>query len=610
MKAVLATAAAVFLAAAGVSSAATCNTDTPVADLCPGCDGQNITDADTKWVVSCDYRSHGVAEQAIQGDITLEGCLKACDAANKCYGANLAANGSCSILTGDQKSLAEQKGVINLFRLAESNAETTEHVKMTSTVFGGGLTQTSSASPITTTTNAPSPSSSPECDLELNTLCPTCDGVEVGNANGGKYTIVCDFELTSSNGSYYPQEALTPAGCINQCDQLDFCAGASYFDFKDCEIAKEGGDLTSTSNAGYTAFVPVTTTAGAASSPVPTTSKVSITGTVTDPTYSTLPTSSGCDANAMACPVCDGISVPDKLNSSYTVVCGMEPVCESEPIRDNVASQELCLEACDQDVTCLAVKWYSQDKSCHLCQQGLEQGAQSGGLPYIVFVADGDDNNKTATSSSRKGSTTSSTTSKPTLSSTITDFPAPFSPTTTSKSVSAKIGPVGPVIPSSIAAAGTQRPETAFNPGGPIINITATTSAIPANITNGAEVTCPDSSGNVYIDPESGNYYEVNCDSVFSGAAHSRYLSASDFSACAASCTGSCDGVQFGFSTRCGLYTDISVVAGATGWTIGASIPAPTPDASTTSTKTTPTSVKATATAAPAPPKYGNGTRS
>lgn len=83
-----------------------------------------------------------------------------------------------------------------------------------------------------------------------------------------------------------------------------------------------------------------------------------------------------------------------------------------------------------------------------------------------------------------------------------------------------------------------------FNPGGPIINITTPVSALPTSAVNVGSVSCPGYNKDIYIEPESGNYYQVLCDNIYSGAAHSRYVDAPDFAACVASCTGECDGVQ------------------------------------------------------------------
>lgn len=349
MKSLVATVAALGVFAGLSTADDTCSSLTAVAELCPSCDGKNVTDAGSKWAVSCDYRTYGTGQQDVLGEVTLEGCFDACDDAENCYGINIAANGSCSIVSGDQKALSSESGWTNLYRFpspASSGSGTASSAvadpQITSTVFTGGLTQSaSSAPPVSITSTDSAASATPSCDLELDNLCPDCNGTVVSNNDGGdSYTIVCDVELDSSNGTYSVQDELSPAGCIHQCDTLPFCKGASYYDYRACEIDK--GDLTSSSKSGYTAFVPVTST----SAPL-TSSKVSISATTTDPTFSILPTSSGCDPNAITCPECNGIAVPDKLNASYTVLCGIQPVCDSEPIR-NAISQDVCMQYCDQ----------------------------------------------------------------------------------------------------------------------------------------------------------------------------------------------------------------------------------------------------------------------
>lgn len=554
-------------------------------DLCATCDGGNVTDAGGHdWAVSCGWSISSEDEEPVQNDTSHKICLEACGEDNDCWAVNMADN-ACTLVTGDPKGLTRQSGSTILVRLPDSghepHATSTSRVHITATIYGPGAVRPSRVSITSTTSAALAASSSSTCDLKLTNLCPQCDGTNVKSENGSEYSIHCGQDLYS-NSSYSPQEWMSPGECLTECNKYDWCEGTVFHDDRNCELAK-GDDVFPTSKADYTAFLPVPTRVAVSAPKSPSAyPTVNLPGNYTQPsptgqpTYSILPISSGCDSTALSCPACDGTPYVDKLNGSYTVVCGVEPDCVSvAKFRDGAEDQEQCIQSCDQDATCLAIQWWPKSSACHACQQGLElNNHTSAKLDYVLLVADIDGDDYTTTTST----TIHRTTIRPTYTSTsrsITDLPRPF----TTSSINA-IGPVGPVIPTSIASA------TRANPGGPIINITIaasttsvfhlTTSSPPATITNIGSVSCPASNHSIYVVPDNGNYFAVACDEMFT-AAHSRYTSATDFGACAASCTGQCDGVQFGYATRCGLYTDISVVGPGAGWTVAASITFPIP---------------------------------
>ncbi|KAK4501647.1 hypothetical protein PRZ48_007456 [Zasmidium cellare] len=580
-------------------------------DLCATCDGGNVTDSGGQdWAVSCGWSISSEDVVPVDGETSTEICLEACDEDDDCWAVNIATNGSCTLVTGDPRGLTRRQGITSLVRLAGSDDEpdttttSTSRVQITTTIYGPGATPPAQISITSTTSAAPAASSSATCDLRLTNLCPRCDGREVNTEDGSAYRINCDSDLYS-NSSYSPQEWMSPGECLTECDKFDWCKGTVYYDDRSCELAR-GEDVFPTSKAEYTAFLPVSTiTAAGAPNKSPSAfptifpanyTKPTSTG---EPTFSILPISSGCNLEALTCPECNGAPYVDKLNGSYTVVCGVEPDCVSTLMfRDGAENQEQCIQGCDQDVTCLGVKWFPESTACHTCRQGMElDNRTSAELPYVLLVADmdGDDDNTTTTSTTTRRTTVRPTyTLSPPVTRSITDLPRPF----TTSSINA-VGPVGPVIPSSIASA------TRINPGGPVINVTSaartssvihlTTTALPPGITNMAAASCPAADGEVYEVPDTDQYFSVACDQIFT-AAHSRYTTASDLADCVASCTGECDGVQFGYETRCGLYTDISVVGSASGWTVAASITLPT---FATSNRALPTS---------STPRFSNGT--
>ncbi|EME42872.1 hypothetical protein DOTSEDRAFT_72347 [Dothistroma septosporum NZE10] len=554
--------------------------------LCPACDATNVTSAaGISYAVSCGWEYETATEVEVEGDTSTKICLEACEEADGCAGVNIASDGSCTIATGETQGLRRVPGITNLLRLP------TSPVKPTSAA-SAPTTKASSGGAAPTNTNA-------KCDLSLNNLCPACNGREVESQDGRKYTLLCDSDL-SSNDTYSPQEWMSPGECLATCDGLGFCKATLYYDDRNCEIAKDG-DFRPISKAGYTAFLPVSTKTASfavisltlptrSPSGKPTKSKPVITVTLpsgtssakpTHPrpagydttsvasppeaTFSILPIGSGCNSNALSCPQCDGLPYLDQLNGSYTVACGVEPTCMSTvEFADGAEDVEDCLQKCDQDVTCIAAMWYPEYKECHGCQQGMPKTTKKKYLPYILLAADvdGQDDN-TATQTLEQATSIKTSTSLP-----ISDYPAPF-PTVTS------VDSVKPILASSTQEPASEVTSAILAPTSASGAIRLTTSSIPAQVTNIGELICPGANNEVYVEPSSGNYFTVNCGNIFS-AAHSSYTSASDLAGCVAACTGDCDGVQFGYSTRCGLYTDISVVQSATGWTVAASITHPT----------------------------------
>ncbi|KXS99348.1 hypothetical protein AC578_8983 [Pseudocercospora eumusae] len=535
--------------------------------LCPKCDGKNATDSKgQKWSITCDWVIDSETEQELAGVVTWPTCLDACDDADECIGVNRAANGSCIVASGEQLGLRSSAGFTNLARIVTSTTTSrttsTSQVRITATLSAPHTTHDTRAS--TTSTSAPaSPSStalSGSCSLDDPDICPNCNGSVAVDSNDKAYRVLCDTSI-ESNGNYSVQEWLSPEDCLLECDKLDFCTGATYYGERSCLIAK--ADPSATYDESFTAFFPIITgypePRGSPSSTKTQTWNSSTVTATAEPTFSTLPINPGCDLDAITCPECQGAPYTDKLNGSYTIFCGLEPTCMSTSVHRDPGTQDLCTESCDQGVTCLAAMWYPDTKACHLCLQGINQTVERSSVPYVLLVADndGDDDEgdatlsiastMSATASSRRGS--------------ITALPSPF-PSRTST-----IGPVGPVSVASM--------PPMDNPGGPMHNITTSSPASPSTSTRPslAKVTCPEYDDNVYTDAN-GNFFAVGCDSRFD-AAHSRFVSASDFADCAASCTGSCGGIQFGVTTRCGLFTDISVVGPATGWTIAASITFP-----------------------------------
>ncbi|KAF2206343.1 hypothetical protein CERZMDRAFT_89365 [Cercospora zeae-maydis SCOH1-5] len=495
-----------------------CNIDST---LCPGCDGRNVTDAaGHRWAVTCDFAIEAEDETPVGGDVSTAICVDACTDNDDCFGVTFAPNGSCSIASGQQQGLTYVSAYTNLARLADAPATSSPPPSILTTITGSGVTRTTRIA-VTTTASSTAASSTPpgmsgQCDLDDEDMCPKCSGQVAVDSNGKAYRVLCDTSL-NSNGSYSPQEWLSPDECLDECDKLDFCTGATYLGERSCELAR--GDPDTVFDESLTAFLPLLTptpssTASASTQTPPrTSSTVASTTRVPQTSVSIQPVSPGCNTSAVTCNECDGYPIMDKLNGSYAVICEREPMCLTTDSRGS-ATQEECLQFCDQDVACLAAMWAPGSLSCNLCLRGYELSRVAGPLPYVFLAADidGDDN---------------------------------AAPTTISPSPTA--------------------------------------------------ISCPASDNSVYVDAGSNVAFAIGCDSRFDGS-HSSFVTASDFSECAALCTGSCDGAQFGATNRCGLYTDITFIGGAPSWTAAARItnpgstgfPASTSVAVTTSGSTTP----------------------
>ncbi|KAM3418184.1 hypothetical protein BST61_g6387 [Cercospora zeina] len=517
-------------------------------------------DAGHRWAVTCDFAIEAEDETPVGGDISTAICLDACTDNDGCFGVTFAPNGSCSIASGQQHGLTYFSGYTNLARLPDAARTSSARPSILTTIAGDGITRTTRIAVTTTKTSTAASSTRTgmggACDLGDGDMCPKCSGQIAVDSNGRAYRVLCDTSL-NSNSSYSPQEWLSPDECLDECDKLDFCTGATYVGERSCELAR--GDPDTVFDESFTAFLPLPTPTPSSTPLAPTrtparnSSTVASTTRVPQPSVSIQPASSRCNTSAVTCNECNGYPIIDKLNGSYTAVCEREPMCLTTDSRGS-ATQEECLQFCDQDVACLAAMWARGSLSCSLCLRGYELSRVAGPLPYVFLAADidGDDDN------TNQNDDAVPTAISPSPVRNITNLPAPF-PTYTSTAASLPARNATSVTPTSTSAR---------------------TSSIAPDQT---AVSCPASDNSVYIDAGSNAAFAIGCDSRFDGS-HSAFVTASDFAECAALCTGSCDGAQFGATNRCGLYTDITFIGGAPSWTAAARITNPSSTAFPAST--------------------------
>lgn len=527
--------------------------------LCPGCDGRNLTDGQgEKWAISCGYEIEAEDESKVGGVVSTSICLDACDDDNDCFGVTFAPNGSCVIAGGKLKGLSYSPGYTNFARLAALTSTSTSHAGVTATT-GSGVTRITSSTSATPTYSG----TSSQCSLDDEDLCPRCSGSVVTDSSGNSYRVLCDTSL-ESNGSYSPQDWLSPEECLHECDQHDFCTGVTYFSERSCELAK--ADPETTYDESFTAFLPLKTPTTSPTVRLPTSRSQawnsSLTAPIAGPPASILPINSGCNASAVTCNECDGFQITDKLNGSYTTICGREPMCVTTDQRGQ-GTQEECLQKCDQDVTCLGAMWSPDSLFCNLCLRGMELSRVAGALPYVLFAADIDGDEESTTTSAKPTLTiTLPTTVSAVQARSITDLPAPFPTEPVLSNIASTLANRTSTRTSTIIST-SDTPFSSFSPA-------PTSSAAPST----TPVVCPDSDNHVYLGSSPRDTFAIGCGARFE-AAHSSFFSAPNFEACASMCTASCDGVQFGYTSRCGIYTDITFIGPAQSWTVAARITIP-----------------------------------
>lgn len=226
------------------------------------------------------------------------------------------------------------------------------------------------------------------CSISTTDMCPACDQQNIVDNFNVTYRVDCNVQLLS-NRTYYPQQWLTPAGCIAMCSDYEWCRGATYQGPRDCGLAR-GSNISEVSASGYSAFVPIRTAVAASKSvttsvSIPTLSTIpsqpsmtssttiatptsNTSSTTVSPTVTPLPDGSMCDVESVTCPACNTTHITDKLKQRYRILCGFTPDCENlVPVGAGAFGQERCLESCDSDVTCFAVQWSTTN--CNLCQR-------------------------------------------------------------------------------------------------------------------------------------------------------------------------------------------------------------------------------------------------
>ncbi|KAK0265061.1 hypothetical protein B0A54_09149 [Friedmanniomyces endolithicus] len=440
-------------------------------DPCPACDGQTMQDfAGVSYAVTCDSFIASTDQYAAATGVinTTSQCLEACDELSGCLGVYFfpVTDAVCTLITGTIVGVESQQGYNAYVRQGAPNTTAPSSTSYDNT--------TSIASRVSTfyyqtTEDAPAPppssnvsaiAAAPKCPA-TNVTCPACNGETVTDARNRTYNVFCDNQLYA-DGDYNIQRWVSPEGCLAECDNYSWCIGSTFRPEGNCQLAK-GQNVFPEEMQGYTAFLPVpnkTAVVAAPQSPsaYPTTDRyTAVTASPPPPsTFATVtsgavPTSStsipSCNPDIARCPACDGASVTDWLNQTYTISCNEVPICGLVVNRANHTLQFECLEYCDADPICFAASWESG--SCDLCQENLEGRTlevQAGPADYVYYypVSPGVVASRTASSTASMtlalsgGSaipTADITPAIPAITATLTSLPLAPPPTTTSEAI-------------------------------------------------------------------------------------------------------------------------------------------------------------------------------
>lgn len=338
-----------------------------------------------------------------------------------------------------------------------------------------------------------------------------------------QYKVYCDYQLFADS-DYSVQSWTSPSGCLLECDNYTWCKGATFWPQGNCELAK-GADVFPQEMPGYTAFLPApdaTKTPNPQNSPsrypTGTIPPVTTHNTRSAYTFKTVTDTLVGSSTTLTAPTC-------------TPSAARCPVCHGVTTTDTLnqtytitcASEPICQDSVNKGTA------FSQDvcmKKCDadpICFAALWNNTQ---CHLCEGAIDGFVDAPAEYVVFLAGNTTASATA-----------PSSVPVTTTAVSLS---------------------------------------SAIPAS-----QVTCPTDSSTDFTDPTDGRLFNIQCDTGLGAASH-RFVSAADFAACAAQCTSDCGGIEYGSSTSCGLYTAISVISAASGWTAGVYVMHPPSAAATT----------------------------
>ena len=496
-----------------------CTSDSRLTTLCEECDTYTITVGQHRsWQVSCGRFLIKANYTKVEHISTIGQCIDACEQSQSCFTPGVSPHGTCFLMEpGYDKEgrpighYVERQGWAALWP-GPSNGGLPD--------ISGSLFHPLSSKTSTTSTAFPSRTSASASSCQASSIsCPRCNGAHVKDSHGKTYHVLCGSDLYSERYSSVEQW-LTPEGCMADCDKFAWCGGSTYSEGRKCELAK-GQDVFPQGRPGYTAFLSINPTY----TPPPGHLSAFPTGNPTSAkSLSATPTVTACSIDDVRCRQCDGATVVDGFNETYRVQCNFQPICNDITGRTGYTSQNSCMEHCDTDVTCLAAIWYNGH--CDLCQGALE-GLVTYESPheYVVFIADPFLKPPKPTFSSYPPAWSSHS-----LQSLTTSGSARLSTTST--------------LRIAITSATSKRPTIAMTP--------TVTQAIDIG-----SVKCPVDDGRTAVDPSNRRHFEIRC-SVSLGAEGHHVTSASNFAACAESCTGQCDGFEFGSQTICELFTEIS----------------------------------------------------
>ncbi|KAI7154391.1 hypothetical protein D0869_12235 [Hortaea werneckii] len=224
----------------------------------------------------------------------------------------------------------------------------------------------------------------PDCGSSME-VCPACHKDEITSPSGEKYSVTCSAYLLSADSyEVTNDEAVnTTRLCLEACDRLESCLGATYSEQGDCILATgeiegfaaaEGGiekvALVKRSSARLTTSLPASISAQITSYSLlqPTTvynktAPTGLTAAVAAPTAST------CDFDEVSCPECHEEVVTDANNQTYKIFCDNRLYSDDSFAVQRSISPEGCLMECDEYTWCDgATFWPEPQGNCQLAR--------------------------------------------------------------------------------------------------------------------------------------------------------------------------------------------------------------------------------------------------
>ncbi|KAI5236520.1 hypothetical protein E4T42_09446 [Aureobasidium subglaciale] len=309
------------------SSTSASSSSTASASLCPGTNGQAISDSNNAtYTIACSSDTNIGSYSSVPAVNTYLECLSACDAAasSGCVaftyvgGANGQGSGTCYLKNSLGSVVASGNNLISGFLKQSAVGSST-------------VSSTQSGSASTSSTVSSSAAASP------SGLCPSVDSQDITDSNGKTYTIKCSSD--TNIGSFANGQAVnTYADCMASCDSTTGCVAFTYVGGANgqgsgaCYLKNALGSAVPAGNNLVSGFLKQSVN-----------SSVSSSSTVSSAVSSTVSSSATASASGGSlCPSADKQTV-----NGYTVACSSDTNIGSYSSGQATTSYTDCMSLCN-----------------------------------------------------------------------------------------------------------------------------------------------------------------------------------------------------------------------------------------------------------------------